>query len=94
MYKKTPTTKPQLVSAVPGHIPDQAVIFGGRPQNGNMYVVSVTDGSTTEGGLYETNKSCAEYLEFNLFGPNVPKCVSTFQFLVVRQGKCYLWLSL
>ena len=92
MYKNTSDTILQWVPAVPGHIPDQAVLFENRSPGDGMYVVKVIDGSTTAGGLYETNKPCAEYLEVvSLEGPFNPKCVPTFEFLVLKRGKCHLF---
>ena len=88
MHENTPETTLEWVPAVPGDIPDQAVIFGGQSENDAMYVAKVTDGSTTEGGLYKTNKQCAEYVKHNLFGTNEPKCIPTFEFLVLKQGEC------
>ena len=93
MYDETSETKLEWVSAVPGDIPNQSVIYEDRSHGDAMYVVKVIDGSETEGGLYETNKSCAEYVKQILVGQGVPKCVSTFEFLVLKQGRCYATLS-
>ena len=84
MYANTIYTVLEWVRSVPGHIPEQAVIFENRSPNETMYVVKMTDGSITEGGLYETNKLCAEYLNFIRLGYVEAKCVSTFEFLVYR----------
>ena len=88
MYENTPGKILEWVTAVPGQIPDQAVVFEERSENDAMYVVNVIDGSENEGGLYETDKPCAEYLDFNFFRANVPKCMQTFEFLVLREGEC------
>ena len=91
MHENTPDKILQWVPALLGHVPDQAIVFENRSPGDAMYVVKVIDGSTTEGGLYETNKPCAEYLEVISFaGPYNPKCVPTFEFLVLRRGECYL----
>ena len=88
MYHKTLGTVLQWVTAVSGHIPDQAVIFKNRSQDDNMYVVKVTDGSTMEAGLYEINRTCAEYLKNVNLLQQTPRCSSTFEFLVVQHGEC------
>ena len=62
MYENTPNTILQWVPAVPGHIPHQAVIYGKSSRDNVMYVVKLVEGSTKTLGLYETNRSCAEYL--------------------------------
>ena len=86
MHQSTSRTILEWVPAVPGDIPDQAVIFEERSQDDAIYVVNVIDGSEMEGGLYETNKACAEYLDFS---PYLAKCVSTFEFLVLRPSEFY-----
>ena len=85
MYESTPVIALEWVPAVTGNIPDQAVVYESRSQDNAMYVVKVIDGSNTEGGLYETNKPCAEYLYFGI--KKEAKCVPSFEFLVLKHGK-------
>ena len=87
MYHSTSGTVLQWVPAVSGHIPDQAVIFENRSQDDNIFVVKVIDGSAMEAGLYETNKTCAEYMEYVHLLEQTPRCSSTFEFLVAQHGE-------
>ena len=80
MYENTPDTVMQWVTAIPGHIPDQAVVYEERSRNDIMYIVAVTYGSSKTPGLYETDKSCAEYWHY----PDGPECFTTFEFLVLK----------
>ena len=81
MYENTPAAELQWVTAVPGHVPDQAVIYEKRSSNDIMYVVAVVDGSSRTPGLYETGKTCAEYEKYQ----HGAQCLSTFQYLILKR---------
>ena len=82
MYEVMPNRKLQWVRAMPGHIPDQAVIFGNNTHGDAMFVVRVNDGSITAGS-FVSGKSCAEYLQYD----TQAKCIPTFDFLVLKRGE-------
>ena len=73
MYEDTTDESMHWVTAVPGHIPDQAMIYEWRSRDDIMYVVGVIDGDSTVPGLYETNKSCAQYDNYH----DGPQCLPT-----------------
>ena len=87
MFNNTPETTLEWISSVPGVIPVQSVIFEQRSDNEAMHVVRAIDNEYVEGGLYETNKSCAEYFQYYPKSSRGPKCVSTFEFLIIKDGE-------
>ena len=84
MYERMPNRKLQWVRAVPGYIPDQAVIFEKRSHGDAIFVARVIDGSITAKGSFVSGNSCAEYLQH---GTRQAKCMPTFDFLVLKRGE-------
>ena len=88
MYENTPNAVFEWMTAVPHHIPDQAVVYDKHSRDETMYVVNVVTGPSKTPGLYTRNRSCAEYLEYvRTTGDLEPRCVSSFEFLVLKHGQ-------
>ena len=75
--------------AEPGHIPDQAVIYGKGSEGDVMYVAYVIDEDWSHSGVFQTNDSCAEYLKDDY--DSETSCSPTFKYLVLTQeGKSHV----
>ena len=79
MHERMSNTELIWMRAVPGHIPDQAVMFANRSHNDTMFVVRVNGGSFI--GSFVPGGSCAEYYF------KWPRCTTTFDFLVMKYGE-------
>ena len=80
MYDRTPTTALEWMRAVPGYIPDQAVMFENINHTDNMFVARVNVGYFVAGSFVSSG-ACAEYY---LYGTN---CAATFDILVLKYGE-------
>ena len=84
MYENTPSTILEWIAAVPGHIPEQAVMFENRRHGDAMFVVNVHVRTPNRGGIFVVNNTCAEYY---ISTGNEIGCLPTFDFLVLKHGE-------
>ena len=84
MYENKPGTILEWIAAVPGHIPEQAVMFENRSDGEAMFVANVHVRASNKAGSFVSNSTCAEYYirKFNEVG-----CLPTFDFLVLKHGE-------
>ena len=61
MYEHTPWTVLEWIAAVPGHIPEQAVMFENHSQGDAMFVANVRLATSRKAGMFISNSQCAEY---------------------------------
>ena len=84
MYENTPSTVLEWTVSVPGYIPEQAVMFENRSHGDAMFVANVHVRTSTKGGIFVSNSTCAEYYISN---DNEIGCLPTFDFLVLKHGE-------
>ena len=77
MYESSLMTEQEWVAAVPGQIPDQAVMFGNHSDYGAIFVARI-DTVPHNVGSFASKGSCAEYYS---------GCTEQFSFLVLRHGE-------
>ena len=78
----------EWVAVVPGHLPDQAVMFENHPNKDAKFVAKVPrkDGKF-QVGLFVSDGACAEYAL-----DNIAWCTDQFALLVLKHGKSVIWL--
>ena len=88
MYEHTPGTVLEWIAAVPGHIPEQAVMFENHSQGDAMFVANVRLATSRKAGMFISNSQCAEY---HIRKKQSVGCSPTFDFLVLKRGKYATW---
>ena len=78
----------EWIAAVPGHIPEQAVMFENRSQGDAMFVANVHLATSNKAGMFISTSNCAEYY---IYAPHTVDCSPTFDFLVLKRGKYATW---
>ena len=76
MYITSPVTAWQWAKAVPGHLPEQAVMFWNNSDGVTVYVATAV--VIGEFGVFTSNGSCTDFFEV---------CKEKFNFLVLIYGK-------
>ena len=84
MYESKPGTILEWIAAVPGHIPEQAVMFENRSDGEAMFVANVHVRASNIAGSFVSSSTCAEYY---MPASNEVGCLPTFDFLVLKHGE-------